>query len=388
METSRQKLTYLFHGYYNKTATKKEQDELFAIITAGAHDEELSKLIRQAWDDSKPEEDPLFDSGKTKVMLSNILGANTTDTFKKIATAATLLFFLSFGLYRHFRPGPIAHKPVTKVIPKSHDVLPGGNKAVLTLANGQTIILDNAKKGTLAKLGTTLVNKTSDGQLVYNAKDKGDANTMPSINTIATPRGGQYLVVLPDGTKVWLNAASSMRFPTRFTGSAREVAITGEAYFEVTRNPAMPFKVKTNRAEIEVLGTHFNVMAYDDEKVMKTTLLEGAVNIKNANSNSTLKPNEQAQVTVAGQTKIVNDIDTDDEVAWKNGIFQFKDAGIAAILRQASRWYDVDVVYKGAIPDNEFTGSVSRNVKASELLNMLRYTGVNVRIENGTIIVN
>ena len=150
----------------------------------------------------------------------------------------------------------------------------------------------------------------------------------------------------------------------------------------------MPFRVKTNRAEIEVLGTHFNVMAYGEESLMKTTLLEGAVNIKSGASVNRLKPGQQAQINAAGLTKIVNDIDTDDEIAWKNGIFQFRDAGIEVILRQASRWYDVDIIYSGKIPKREFTGRLSRNVKASELLNMLNYTGVNLHIEDKNIIVD
>jgi ferric-dicitrate binding protein FerR (iron transport regulator) len=192
---------------------------------------------------------------------------------------------------------------------------------------------------------------------------------------------------LPDGTKVWLNSASSLRFPTRFTGVSRQVEITGEAYFEVTKKPAMPFRVKTNRAEIEVLGTHFNVMAYDDESIMKTTLLEGAVNIKSGTFSARLKPGQQAQINTTGQNKVINDVDLDDETAWKNGIFQFRDAEIDVILRQAARWYDVDVSYKSKVPAKEFTGRISRNVKASELLNMLKYAGINLGIEGKNIIV-
>jgi transmembrane sensor len=399
MNTSKARLSYLFNCYYNKVATSQERDELFAIITAGANDKELSELIRLAWDDLHLDA-PLFTATKTDRILSTILGTDKSPglTGKKkghnnillwvmCAAAAIVMVFLSVGVYHYLHNSTPVQNKIVKRKPLPHDALPGGDKALLTLANGQTITLDNAKNGTLAKQGSTVVNKTTDGQLVYKLAAIDDANSVPTINTIATPRGGQYQVVLPDGTKVWLNAASSLRFPTRFTGNTREVEITGEAYFEVAKNAAMPFHVKANRAEIEVLGTHFNVMAYGDESLMKTTLLEGSVNIKTGAVINRLKPGEQAQINAAGRTKIVNNIDVDDETAWKDGIFQFSDAGIDVILRQASRWYDVDVTYKNKVPEREFTGRISRNVKASQLLNMLKYTGIDLKIEGKKIIV-
>jgi ferric-dicitrate binding protein FerR (iron transport regulator) len=221
---------------------------------------------------------------------------------------------------------------------------------------------------------------------VYNAIDKSVSDNS-ALNTITTPRGGQYQVVLPDGSKVWLNAASSIEFPTSFTGNTRNVSITGEAYFEVAKNAAKPFLVKTNRAVIEVLGTHFNVMAYDDEAEMKTTLLEGAVKVKSGSTSNYLRHGQQAVLNATGQTRVLDDVDVDDATAWKNGIFQFNDAGIEVIMRQASRWYDVNVSYEGQIPVKQFTGRISRKVKASELLNMLAYTGVKFRIEGKNIIV-
>lgn len=396
MITSRLRLKYLFDRYYSKTATPKERDELFAVIDAGATDEQLSALIRQAWDDLKPAA-PLFNYDQTNQMLSNILSAgrdnkktkthNIIFLWAKIAAAAVVLVVLSFGVYSYLHPTKTAQQQTVKLKRPHNDALPGGNKALLTLANGKTIILDNAENGTLAREGATLVKKTANGQVIYNASALDNALAEPTINTIATPRGGQYQVVLADGTKVWLNSASSLRFPTRFTGKIRQVEITGEAYFEVAKNAAMPFRVKTNRADIEVLGTHFNVMAYDDEVTMKTTLLEGAVNIKSGSFSARLKPGQQAQIKVSGQNKVVDDVDVDDETAWKNGIFQFREIGIDAILRQAARWYDVQVIYKGKVPEKEFTGRLSRNVKASVLLDMLQYTGVNLKIEGSKIIV-
>lgn len=401
MNTSRSRLSYLFNCYYNKTATPQERDELFAIIAAGKKDQELSNLIRTAWNDLHLDA-PLFNSTKTELILKTILASGNSQEpteptkpnhnlllWAKFSAAAVGLLFLSFGFYNYLHKNkPVVQKSIAKINPPQHDALPGSSKAVLTLANGKTIILDNAHNGTLAKEGNTVVNKTADGKLVYNLSNLADDNAAPSINTINTPRGGEYQVILPDGTKVWLNAASSIRFPTRFTGNSRDVEISGEAYFEVTKNKLMPFRVKTERADIEVLGTHFNVMAYGDEKLMKTTLLEGAVNIKSGSLTYKLKPGQQAQVNATGNTKVTSDIDIEDEVAWKNGIFQFRDAGIDVILRQASRWYDVNVTYQGKIPQKEFTGRLSRNVKASELLKMIQYTGIAVHIEGKNIIVD
>ncbi|QHS56793.1 DUF4974 domain-containing protein [Mucilaginibacter sp. 14171R-50] len=393
MKTSRLRLRYLFDRYYSKSATPQERDELFAAINAGASDEELSLLIRQAWDDLRPDA-PLFSADKTNIILSNILKAGTNNGAKrsniilwaKIATAAIVLFFVGIGFHKLKRQQKVAQH-LTKTNRVLHDAQPGGNRATLTLADGKTIILDNAENGTLAKQGNTFIKKAADGRLIYNVSALAGANIAPSINTITTPRGGQYQVDLPDGTRVWLNSASSLTFPTRFTGATRQVAITGEAYFEVTKNAAMPFRVKTNRAQIEVLGTHFNVMAYDDENVMKTTLLEGAVNITSGGFSARLKPGQQAQIKASGQNKVIDDVDVDDETAWKNGIFQFREVRIDAILRQAARWYDVDVTYAGKVPDKVFTGRLSRNVKASVLLEILKYTGIDLKIEGKKIIV-
>ena len=395
MKTSGQRLAYLFDSYYKKTATPQEREELFASINAGAGDDELSEAIRQAWDELHLDTPPLFSGSKTESILSNILNAPEAAPktrkprflWKRFTAAAAVLVVLSYGVYQYLQPDKIAENKTTKVKPLQHDALPGGNKALLTLADGKTIILDNANNGTLAKQGTTIIDKKANGQLVYNMANTTDANAPISINTIATPRGGQYQIILPDGTKVWLNAASSLRFPTRFTGSSREVEITGEAYFEVTKNEKMPFHVKTNRAVVEVLGTHFNVMAYDDEKTMKTTLLEGAVNIKNGTAINRLKPGQQAQIYAGGATNITSDIDVEEETAWKNGMFQFNDVNVDVIFRQAARWYDLDVVYKGDVPAKKFTGRISRNVKASSLLAILNYFDIDAKIEGKNIVV-
>ncbi|MFC0517057.1 FecR family protein [Mucilaginibacter angelicae] len=391
------RLDYLFNGYYNGTATQAELDELFQIINSSATDAELASLIYQAWD-NLDDNGPLFDRSKSEGMLNEILRTNTAQPvpvpakrnslpWRRLGVAASFLLLVGFGayIYSNQKRQVVTKKTIAKTYPKN-DALPGSNKAVLTLANGKTITLDSAQNGLLAQQGATKVNKTRNGQLVYVAGTNADAQA-PVINTISTPRGGQYQLVLPDGSKVCLNSASSLSFPTRFTGKTREVTITGEAYFEVTKNAKMPFRVKSDNTTVEVLGTHFNIMAYSDEAEMKTTLLEGSVKISNGTASGILKPGQQALLNKAGRLKVLSDVDVDDEIAWKDGIFQFRDAGIDAIMRQAARWYDVEVAYEGKIPQREFTGRISRNVKASELMNMLGYAGVKFKIENKRITI-
>lgn len=395
------RLNYLFNSYYQQTATRQEQDELFEIINSSANDVELTALIHEAWDSLQIDE-PLFDAAKSMDMLNNILQSkshpdnvhpirppNKNQIWLKVGVAAAMLVFVGFGAHLLLKPGKgnADKRSLAKNKPKPiHDVLPGGNKAVLTLANGKTITLDSAKNGLLANQGAAQIKKTRDGQLIYESDQDGNTGA-EAMNTVSTPRGGQYQLVLNDGSKVWLNSASSLSFPAVFKGKTREVEITGEAYFEVAKNASMPFRVKVNNTVVEVLGTHFNIMAYNDEAEMKTTLLEGSVKINNKQYSSLLKPGQQATLSQNGPIKVTDNPDADDAVAWKEGIFQFRDAGLETIMRQAARWYDVQVNFAGKVPTKEFTGRISRNVKASELMGMLKYMGVNFKIEDKHITI-
>ena len=207
-----------------------------------------------------------------------------------------------------------------------------------------------------------------------------------SFNTITTPRGGQYQVVLPDGSMVLLNAGSSLTYPTLFTGAERKVELTGEAYFEVAHNPAMPFRVCSKGQVVEVLGTHFNINAYDDEPGIKTTLLQGKVKVTATVKKQTLilQPGEQAFLGISAFNE--HDVDVDQAVAWKNGLFMFDGDDIQQVMRSISRWYDVDVTYKGAAPADLFSGSVSKFSNVSEVLNTLQATGkVHFSIEGKNI---
>lgn len=267
-----------------------------------------------------------------------------------------------------------------------NDLPPGGNKAILTLGNGTAIILDSVQNGSLGHQGNASVLKPASGQLVY--KDANAGTNEIVYNTVSTPKGGQYQIILPDGTKVWLNAASSLHFPTAFTGRERKVEITGEVYFEVAKNKDLPFRIKAHDAEITVMGTHFNVNAYDDEAAIKTTLLEGSVKISNRNNSNMLQPGQQAIVDNSnGNMYMLDDADVEEAVAWKNGRFQFNKADIPSVMRQIARWYNVEISYEGNIPTDHFTGKIPRNANASSVLKILSMSDEHFRIEDKKIIV-
>ena len=268
---------------------------------------------------------------------------------------------------------------------------------MLTLANGSTIILDSAHDGTLAQQGTTKIIKLDGGALAYRAAtdSRGQTTEQTGYNTIATPRGGQYRIILPDGSKVWLNAASSLRFPAAFAGNERTVELTGEAYFEIAKNAEKPFHVRVPSGgtdgkdmDVEVLGTSFNVMAYANEEKIHTTLLEGKVKVKQGALAENLSPGREAIVDQATHAMEVADGNIEQAVAWKDGLFRFKETDIRELMRQVERWYDVDVVYRTTRGDQDFTGVVSRNKNVSILLHMLELTGtVHFKIEGKRIIV-
>ncbi len=304
----------------------------------------------------------------------------------RVAAAAAVLVFLSTGLYFMFNGANGGRNPVVY----KTDIKPGSDLAILTLASGKTIVLTGAKNGELANDGNAVISKAVNGEVTYHANDTTN-QTILAFNTMTTPRSGQYHLVLADGTNVWLNAESSIKYPTVFSGSERKVEITGEAYFEVAHNAAKPFRVVTNGQVVEVLGTHFNVNAYADEPFIKTTLLEGSVKITQNQNMAMLIPGQQAQVNHDATNtaiKVIEHADTDEATAWKNGLFQFNKASIESIMRQASRWYNVEVSYNdNKKPVKTFTGNISRNSKLSQLLQILSYTGSRFEIDGNKIIV-
>ena len=266
-----------------------------------------------------------------------------------------------------------------------NDVAPGKNAAVLTLAGGQKIVLDSTSVGAISRQGNTTIHNTN-GQLVYNELHEKPTELL--YNTLTTGRGNQYQLILPDGSKVWLNAASSITYPTTFSGAERKVAITGEAYFEIARDETHPFIVQRKEMSIQVLGTHFNVNAYDDEDALKTTLLKGSVKVTKGSESSILRPGQQAILSRGNAPiKVADHPDIDEVMAWKNGTFRFNDATIESIMREMARWYDVEVIYNTRVSQH-FIADVPRDVPVSELLKLLELTDqVHFKIEGKKITV-
>jgi ferric-dicitrate binding protein FerR (iron transport regulator) len=294
------------------------------------------------------------------------------------AASAAVLLFLVTGIWLVTKN---RQKVPTSVASNQSPILaPGSNRAILQLSDGSRIDLAAATKGTvLAKEGNAQITKQDSGQLSYTNLTGKAAAVL--YNSIITPRGGTYRVVLPDGTVAWLNAESSLHFPTNFNGAQREVEMTGEVYFEVAQNKAAPFIVHAGEMNIKVLGTHFDVQTYTDEKSKQATLLEGSVSVQAAGTSVVLHPGEQASLT----DKItVDQVDTGEAIAWKDGFFMFKHADIATVMQQISRWYNVKVVYEGQKTDRHLTGRVSRQSNADDVLEILEANGYHISIAPDT----
>jgi ferric-dicitrate binding protein FerR (iron transport regulator) len=312
-------------------------------------------------------------------------GHRSGTLWKRISAAAAVLIIIATGLYfGPFSPGK-TDQPQDQLV---NDVSPGGNKAILTLADGRKIALDDADKGQLAEQSGIKVSKTADGQLTYDVSGSDVRALKINYNIIETPVGGQYQIILPDGSKVWLNSTSSLRFPTAFTQSQRTVELKGEAYFEI-KHSKTPFLVKTNNQEVEVLGTHFNISNYPDEAYTKTTLLEGSVKVRvsKGTASKILLPGQQA--AQQSDRIQVKPVDAEAAIAWKNGLFIFDDESLEAIMRSVARWYGIEVIYEKDVNRNLlFGGSVSRYDNVSKVIDKLELTGgVHFKIDGRRITV-
>jgi ferric-dicitrate binding protein FerR (iron transport regulator) len=316
---------------------------------------------------------------------------------KYAAVAAMLIIFAGGAYYMGERRGssqPAKMAPPTTMV-HGEEVAPGGNKAVLLLGNGTTVQLDSAGDGQLAAQGSMKVVKISNGKLAYRKGQNPDTAEAArriqdpvAYNTLITPRGGQYQLELPDGSQVYLNAGSSIRFPVRFTGGSRKVVVKGEAYFEIAQNVHQPFIVDIDsKQEVEVLGTRFNVNAYSDEHSIHTTLLAGAIRVHYGERATVLRPGQELNCWGEGSQQLVDDADVETIMSWRNGRFEFSQDDIATIMRQISRWYDVTVVYEGKIPEGTYSGGVSRRSNLSSVLKILELSGLKFRVEGKTLTV-
>jgi len=386
--------------------------EKFLAGTATAADQEQLHQLYDKWMDD--EETVVSGTEQTEVLRIEILevikdrinGQRKGIPFYKkkswrLLAAASIIIITGVLLLYYILPASQKNELASKQtdLPKNQSpVVPGKDRATLTLANGAVIDLDSSGAGLLAQQGnTSIINK--DGKIIYDPRNTGKGETM--YNTISTPRGGQYQLVLPDGSKVWLNATSAIKFPVAFAGNSRTVELTGEAYFEIAtlRLPTgqkMPFKViVANKAEVEVLGTHFNVMAYGEEDAIKTTLLEGSVKVSTQQSalsgvegSAILRPGEQVSISHSSQLSKPISVETEEVVSWKNGKFHFSNADIKVIMRQIARWYDVDVEYRNISSETQLGGIVSRKEDLRQLLNYFEIAGkVRFIVEGRKIIV-
>ncbi len=349
----------------------EKQEGLTALLT----ENERGELRRRLWNNIQTQ----TNTAATVIPVSKGIKRKL---YARIAVAASILVFITAGtLYwmnRSTQPDMAVRQPI-----QQQDIQPGGDKAVLTLADGTTVQLDNSKNGMLAIQGNATILKLDNGQIAYNIGTEQSGAL--HYNTITTPVGGQFKVILPDGSKVTLNAASSLHYPAQFIGGERKVTLTGEGYFEIVHNDAQPFMVSVKNIEVHDLGTEFNINAYDDEPVIQTTLVSGLANVRNGSEIVNLQPGKAARVKGA-DTK-VDDADTGSVTAWKNGLFQFDNAGIETIMRQVARWYDVEIIYKKQIAEKRITGKAFRNSTLSEMLKILELSGIHFKIEGRKIII-
>ncbi|HVI47503.1 MAG TPA: FecR domain-containing protein [Chitinophaga sp.] len=383
MLTDNSRLHYLINQYLNQTITPEERAELSGFLNAPDNHAQLELLIEEAWVKTADEQIVPF-THQSDQMLEQIMTRIDPPSRKGYwqRWAAAILLLAAGGLsWLIFQGDKKTRRAPLVATSNRKDAAPGSTKATLTLGDGDVIELDSSGKIPLAKHQLNM--QLSAGQLAYN----NETTATISWHTLSTPRGGQFRLVLPDGSKVWLNAASSLKFPTAFTGKERKVELNGEAYFEVEKNPGQPFHVTIKDADVAVLGTSFNIMAYTDENAIKTTLLEGAVKVSKEQEATLLKPGEQSLLDAAGKIHVIENADVDLAVAWKNGLTSFRSADIKTIMRQVERWYDVEVVYNGAMPARTFTGDIPRNANLSELLRLLEVSRIHFKMEDNRLIV-
>lgn len=354
----------------NDRLSPEEQAEFYAILVE-QHDPQLWEgLVKEMQTEESPEH--LLTAEELEELFRNILQrtkpakVRRLPVFHRIAVAAAIFVAVATGLWYFIKPS------FTEQL-HTAAIMPGSGKAMLTLADGSVIALDTATSGNLLQQGGVPLIQADSGQLVYSGM--AEAN---GLNTLTTPRGGQFKVVLPDGSIVWLNAASSLQYPMRFTNGRREVKLTGEGYFEIAENAQMPFVVKVEDVAVQVLGTAFNIMAYHDEEAISTTLVQGAVKVSARGAEQTLTPGTQAGMRPGAATFSLSRPDLGTVLAWKNGEFRFDGVPITVIMRQIARWYDVDVIYEGKIPETSLSGVISRKEQVLHLLEILETTG-NIR---------
>lgn len=384
MQQENERYYELAEKWLNGTITKKEIQEFSewynkdenTILSIPDHfaesEEELRRRIFRHVQKRKSQRQP----------FSSVIGS----IYFRTAAAAVLIVSSIISLVYVLGPTETISNGnnVSKIVAEKDSVVPGGNKAVLVLGDGTRLILDSVSSGTIADDNHSKVIKLVDGQIACSSIPQ--ENRPVTYNVLSTPRGGQYSITLVDGTRVWLNSSSSLRFPSYFSGEERVVELSGEGYFEVAPQNGKPFKVNVHGVEVTALGTHFNIMAYHDESTINTTLLEGSVLVRQQQYSALLTPGQQAQVKTDGKIGIIKNADTEQAVAWKNGVFNFNGSDIETTMRQIARWYDIEVIYEGKVTEH-FNGTIVRKSSIDKVLRMLELTDVVTFIIKGRKIV-
>jgi transmembrane sensor len=383
----KQRLTYLLAQYINGDSSPEEEDELFRLIQTPGEETDIREWLSE-YIAAPKELVPLSDE-TTAAMFKFVTSHQPVHSRRRrkirrwaVAASITVLAvsIVSFFIYR--QSGPAPHPALAREI--KDDILPGKNGAVLTLSNGKQLVLDSLPNG-LINAGNESAVHLKEGGLIY--EEVTNAVKQVEYNTLSTPNGRQFQIQLPDGTRAWLNAASSIRYPTMFNDPVREVFVTGEVYFEVAKKEGKPFIVRLNdESAIEVLGTHFNINAYGNEKQIRTTLLEGKVKVLHGRLTTLLKPGQQARYPQTGVSDsrgitVMSDADINQVMAWKNGVFDFNHASLDELMRQLARWYDIEVIFEEDIPEMEFRGKMGRDVSLSKVLFFLEGSDVHFRFE-------
>lgn len=389
----RQRLTLLIDRFCKKELTSQEAEELKTLIAVSEEDHVLELLgaLSEEASAQKNGIEPHFLQHSVQNILSvdktlpeeNTTGRPHQTRFARLRwiSAAAAIFLLAAGTYWWSQKGTSTKR---EAIAGTEEIAPGRPGAILTLSDGSQITLDSLADGIVSVQNGSKV-LLQNGFLAYDAKAAGSA----AYNTVSTPKGHQFHMQLPDGSVAWLNAASSITYPTAFTGAERLVKVSGEVYFEVVKDKAKPFRVQVAQSSnIEVLGTSFNINSYTDEEHISTTLFNGAIRCINGADRILLKPGEQAQMMDNASIKVIKDVNTEQVLAWKNGLFNFKGAGLQEVMRQLERWYNIEVVYQGKISRTyRFAGELERDLQLSQVLRILERMDVQFKLEGRKLIV-
>lgn len=386
-----ERIKYLLEQYFNHAATVEEERELATWSLADENRQELELLLKDLWEQTKAGEE--MGTGIAKDIFLKIIGKNRAKVpivhWKRLVAAASIIAIIGIGVYFYTSLSKNNSAPAITTVTSKDIPAPAANRAIITLADGSRVYLDSVGDGQLAQQGNIKLMKLSNGQIAYQTAS-GEMVKEIQFNTLTNPKGSKVInMALADGSRVWLNAGSSVTYPVVFVGNERKVELKGEGYFEVAKDPSKKFIVSANSTTTEVLGTHFNINAYEDEEAMRVTLLEGSVIVSNPRYKNkvTLRPGQQAALDKTDADIKLSRADLDQVLAWKTGFFTFNDLSFDEVMKKIERWYDIKVVYARTIPNINLEGDLSKNTSLNGALEALRFQGVDLKLEGRTVTV-